>query len=486
MTGPVVQGSEDPFGSTEIESLRAEVRRLEAEQARLQAQLEARSAPARSASARSQHVRRTVTALLAGVCCVLIFLSALTVWVHQTAISTSGFVAAVGPVIDRPSVTGAMSVELTDQIFAAVDVEHELKRVLPPPQQFIAAPLANAAKGFIQGQVLNVLRSPQFRSVWIAVLQATHREVIAALRGHGNVLVITNGRVVLNVLPLVNTALGEVQAQASGLLGRDVTIPKVTSGEIPGQIRATLSKALGVNLPADFGQIELARSSSLDVATFAVQLLDVLYWLLPLVTLLAIASALWLSPNRRRTLLQVLIGTAVALVVEKRAESWIQSRVVSSLGPANRAAGGDVVHQVLSGLATATWWLLVIALAAVVFLLVTGRYRWARSTRRHIGHSGRGVGRIVTGRAGDQAGMTWVVEHRRAMQAAGAIVGGVLLLFVPGWWFVAVAVLLAAYEVAVWRAGSGAVAMPVAVDPVTPIGPPAGTGSPGDGTISAT
>ena len=56
------------------------------------------------------------------------------------------------------------------------------------------------------------------------------------------------------------------------------------------------------------------------------------------------------------------------------------------------------------------------------------------------------------------------------MQAGGALVGGVLLLFVPGWWFVAVAVLLAVYEVAVWRAGSGA-ATPVEVVVTTPIGP---------------
>jgi hypothetical protein len=478
---PYGQGATDAFGSSEIDSLRAEVRRLEAEQARLQAQLAARSGPGRS-----QHLRRTVTALLAGVCCVLIFLSALTVWIHQTAISTSGFVAAVGPVIDRPAVSEAMSVELTDQIFAAVDVEHELKSVLPPAQQFLAAPLANAAKGFIQGQVLNVIRSPQFRSVWIAVLRATHREVIAALRGQSNVLVISNGVVVLNVLPLVNTALKQVQALASGLLGRDVTIPNITSGEIPAQIRSTLSKALGVNLPADFGQIALARSSSLDVATFAVQLLDVLYWLLPLVTLLAIASALWLSPNRRRTLLQILAGTAVALVVEKRAESWIQSRVVSSLGPANRAAGGDVVHQVLSGLATATWWLLVIALVAVAFLLVTGPYTWARSIRRHVGGSVQGAGRTIARRTGHQAGVTWVAEHRRVMQGGGALVGGVLLLLVPGWWFVAVAVLLAAYEVAVWRAGPVAAAAPGAVDGTAPLGPPPGTGPPGDATISAT
>ncbi len=481
MTGETSPGSgqAEAFGSSEIDQLRAEVRRLEAEQAVLQTQL-----ATRSSSAGHQHVRRTVTALLAGVCCVLIFLSAVTVWVHQTVLTTSGFVAAVGPVIDRPSVTDAMSVELTDQIFAVVDVEHEIKKILPSQAQFLAAPVANAAKSFIQDQVRNVLRSPQFRAVWIAALQATHREVLAALRGQSNVLVISNGEVVLNVLPLVNAALREVQTLASGLIGRNVTIPTITSGEVPAEIRATISKALGVTLPADFGQIELARSSSLDVAKNAVQLLDVLYWLLPLITFLAIAAAIWLSPNRRRTLLQILFGTAIALVIEKRAESWIQSRVVSSLSPANRAAGADVVHQVLRGFATATWWLLVIALVAVVFLLVTGPYKWARSLRDRTGRETRALARLVARHSGDGAAVTWVADHHLAMQAGGAVVGGVLLLFVPGWWFLVVVVLLAAYEVAVWQASSVVAAARRQTTATDPLGPPGQAGPP-DTTIKA-
>ena len=76
---------------SEVESLRLEVANLRAERAALQAQL---SAPRVKGS--NQRLRRSLIALLAGVSCVLIFLSLMTVWVHQTVLDTDGFVAAVG------------------------------------------------------------------------------------------------------------------------------------------------------------------------------------------------------------------------------------------------------------------------------------------------------------------------------------------------------------------------------------------------------
>ncbi len=460
---------------SEVESLRLEVANLRAERAALQSQLSAHSV-----KGSNERLRRSLIALLAGASCVLIFLSLMTVWVHQTVLDTDGFVAAVGPVVDRPNVTQAMSVELTTQIFEAIDVERQIKQVLPSQGQFLAAPLTSAAENFVQGQVRNVLRSPQFRAVWVTVLRAAHKEVLAALRGQSSVLSVTNGAVVLNTLPLVNAALQQVQSLASGLLGRHVTIPPLTNGELPAQVRATLSEALGVNLPADFGQIELARSGSLDLATNAVQVLDVLYWLLPLLNLLAISAALWWSPNRRRTALQILIGTAVALVVERRAESWIQDRVIASLSPANRAAGTDVVHQVLNGLATVTSWVLIVALVTVALLLLTGPYRWARALRARTAHVFDAFTGTVSRRPGGEATVAWVVHHRRAMQAAGALVGGVLLLVAPGWSFLAVLVLLGAYEVVIWRAGVGHVDHPASPETVPPhAGPPLST-PPGD------
>ena len=66
------------------------------------------------------------------------------------------------------------------------------------------------------------------------------------------------------------------------------------------------------------------------------------------------------------------------------------------------------------------------------------------------------------------------------MQAAGALVGGVLLLVAPGWWFLAVLLLLGAYEVVIWRAGVGHADHPASPETVPPhAGPPLST-PPGD------
>jgi hypothetical protein len=184
-------GPVPPPGPSDIEGLRLEVANLRAERAALQAQLSAQTG--HSAKGSPERLRHSLVALSAGLSCVLIFLSLMTVWVHRTVLDTDGFVAAVAPVVDRPNVTEAMSGELTTQIFDAIDVERQVKQVLPAQGQFLAAPLTNAAENFVQGQVRNVLRSPQFRALWFTVLRAAHKEVLAALRGQSSVLSVTNG-----------------------------------------------------------------------------------------------------------------------------------------------------------------------------------------------------------------------------------------------------------------------------------------------------
>jgi hypothetical protein len=114
-----------------------------------------------------------------------------------------------------------------------------------------------------------------------------------------------------------------------------------------------------------------------------------------------------------------------------------------------------VVRQVLSGLDTAVWWALIVALIAVILLVVTGPYRWARSLRGEVSSVSGGVARAVVHRVGDdQPTMEWIVAHHRLLQVAGAVAAGLLLWFVPGWWFFVVAAILIGYEVVLWRVGT--------------------------------
>ena len=71
------------------------------------------------------------------------------------------------------------------------------------------------------------------------------------------------GYIVLNTVPVINQALGQVSGLASNLTGKNVKLPTITSAEVPQAAVDKLSKALGVKLPSNFGQVTLVRSKNL-------------------------------------------------------------------------------------------------------------------------------------------------------------------------------------------------------------------------------
>ena len=117
---------------------------------------------------------------------------------------------------------------------------------------------------------------------------------------------------------------------ASDLTGKHVTLPTIASAEAPQQQVTKLSKALGVPLPANFGQIPLVRSSDLATVRQGVKAFDGLTLVLPLVTIALIALSLWLSVNRRRTLLQLAVGVSLLMIVERRTVLHEQSVLASA------------------------------------------------------------------------------------------------------------------------------------------------------------
>jgi hypothetical protein len=121
-----------------------------------------------------------------------------------------------------------------------------------------------------------------------------------------------------------------VSGLASDLTGKHVTLPTITSADVPQRQVAKLSKALGVPLPANFGQIPLVRSSDLATARQGVKAFDGLTLVLPLVTIALIALSLWLSVNRRRTLLQLAVGVSLLMIVERRTVLHEQSVLASA------------------------------------------------------------------------------------------------------------------------------------------------------------
>jgi hypothetical protein len=117
-----------------------------------------------------------------------------------------------------------------------------------------------------------------------------------------------------------------VSGLASELAGKPVTLPTITSAEVPQEAVTKLSRALGVTLPSNFGQITLVRSSDLETVQRGVQAFDGLTLVLPLVTIALIALSLWLSVNRRRTVLQLAVGVSLLMIGRGASSSMGKAR----------------------------------------------------------------------------------------------------------------------------------------------------------------
>ena len=73
----------------------------------------------------------------------------------------------------------------------------------------------------------NVLVSPKFQTVWVDANRALHAKIVAFLRGDTTVLQARDGVVYLDVYPLVDAVLR--QLQQIGIIPADAELPDPTS-----------------------------------------------------------------------------------------------------------------------------------------------------------------------------------------------------------------------------------------------------------------
>ncbi len=447
----------------EVEQLRAERDALRAEVATL-----------RERRVRTGVLRRVAVVVLVVLACVSLTAAAVAVWADRTVLSTDGWVETVGPLGADPTVTAALRPRVTEAVFSVVPAEQLITDALPPDLAFLAVPLSTAIRDFVDEQVGAFLATPEFADLWVDANRFTHEQALSVLRGESDVVQVQGDAVTLSLLPVVNGVLQEVGSVASGLLGENVTLPTITSGQLPEQARAEINAALGVELPEDLGQIPVYDADELVVAQQALQLFDQSLVALLVATPLLIGAALWLSTNRRATLLQLSLGSVLLVVLARRVVLRVLEDVVAlPPRPAGRAAAQAVTDQLFGGLFALTAVVIAVGLGIFVLALVTGPYAWAVALRRGTGQVGRvlvDAGARVSEGADVRGVVAWATERRSALQIGGVVaVVAMLLLFEVSWgWFLVLVALLAGWEVLLWRLG--------APSPLEPTPPPSPAG----------
>ena len=416
------------------------------------------SAPGKHGERRTgrRRARGVLAVVLVVLFAILLPVTILATWAHRTVANTDAYVATVGPIAASPQVQAALSAEITNEIYAALNPQQAIASALPPKAAKLAGPLSAGAKGYIQDAVNKVLASPKFQQLWVAANRFADTQLISALKGDSKALQTTNGHVVLNLVPLLNEALKSVQAEASALVGKNVTLPSITTSTIPAADCQKIAAAIGHPLPPTCGQIALFPASSLTGAQHLYRAFNGIVLLLLILTPLAFIAALWASPRRRRTLLQLTIGGMLALIVVRRAMYWLESDLTAAAKPQNRAALSVITGQVLHGFFDVTMWFLIGGLIVLVVALLAGPYRWAVATRAWARRAAGSAGQLLSaagGHASSDATVTWARRHLDLLRIGGAVIAALAVLIFSVSWvtLLIIAVLLALYEFGLHR-----------------------------------
>ncbi|MCJ7832557.1 MAG: hypothetical protein MUP92_03815, partial [Actinobacteria bacterium] len=188
---------------------------------------------------------------------------------------------------------------------------------------------------------------------------------------------------------------------------------------------ALLSSKLGVQLPADFGQVTIMTENQLTSMQSAANGLRLLAWGLALLTLLLAMAAVAVAPNRRLGLGWLGIGAALGMLLGFAALRNVKNAILDAIAPGEtRDAASEIFTQMGGDLRYAARWIFWIAVAVALIALLLSRRPVLDLMAR--------IGRAFTGSGGEMgAARAWAGDHSAA--AYGWSTGvAVVLLFILG------------------------------------------------------
>ncbi|WJV50644.1 hypothetical protein [Streptomyces flavofungini] len=434
--------AKDTAAQAELERLRAEVEDL-----RARAGTERRR--------RSLALRRALAAILIALVAVCAVTSVIGVWGARTTLDTDRWVATVGPLPGDPDVNAAVSTYITREVFDRVDVEERVRESLPERASFLAAPVSKAARDHLKNIISGLMETERFQDLWRATNRLAHERAVALLENRREDVRVEGDKVTLNLLPLVNNSLTALESRLPTLFDKKLDLPTLSSGEIPPELHDRIEKALGVSLPDDFGQITLYDRHELGQLQEMVLLFKRAVVGLVIAVPLLLGAALWISPNRRRTLLQLGLWLVVTVTVLAGVLRGVRDQILGQVTPGVyregvRAAMWTIFTTLRERGDQLLW--LGIAVAVVAYLVGPGRLPVA--ARAHAARGARATARFAT-RVGDRisegAGpRPWIQEHADVLRTAGIVVAALVALLLSSWsGLLTVAVVLTVYEVTV-------------------------------------
>ncbi|WP_238488279.1 hypothetical protein [Actinoplanes flavus] len=427
-----------------------ELERLRAEVTALRAQLEGEG---RRRRPRGRGIRRGVAAVLAAVAAFALVTSVVGLWAATTTLNTDRWVATVAPLPQDPKVNAAVAEYATTEVFRVLDVEQRLRAVLPEQAAFVAGPLTGQIREQVRKTVQNVLGSDRFEVIWVELNRQLHQRMVAVIEGESSVVTARQDSVQIDLLPLINQVLRQLSDQLPTLFGKQITLPDLSSGAIPENLRLRVEEALGVTLPADFATFTVYDSGQLWEVQQAVAAAKRYLALFVAGTILLLLAAFVVSPQRRRTAVQFGLWLVVAAVTITAVLRAVRREILEAVPAGVYQDGVDAaMTTVFSLLRERGAQLIVIGSAIALLAYLAGPGRFPVWLRRSVARgTAAGWRRVRAGSAVVAArGPGFIAAHLDPVRVGGLVVAVLLALVLSSWTaLLVIVVLLAAYEVAV-------------------------------------
>ncbi|WP_051551563.1 hypothetical protein [Nocardioides sp. URHA0020] len=253
------------------------------------------------APARRGWWRPVVATALIVIMAVLVPLSVVARWAHDTVSDTDRYIETVAPLANDPAVQTAVIERVTTEIVTRLQVDDVTdqavdalaERGLPPlaagSLKALSTPLADAIEGFVKKQVTAIVKSDEFETAWIEANRQAHTQMVALLTGKDTDLVDISDRAVsVNLATIIETVKQRLVARGFALAER---------------------------LPTINAQFTIFESDDITKAQTGFRLLSAANTALPIVALLCLFGAVAVGRNRRRTLVAGSLAVVAAVIL---------------------------------------------------------------------------------------------------------------------------------------------------------------------------
>jgi hypothetical protein len=273
------------------------------------------------------------------------------VWANRQALNSENWVDTSSALLEDDEIRTAVGLFIIDRLYQSEAVEERLAEVLPPRLVPLAKPAAQGLKEVAQRNAGRVLGTAAALSAWEAANRTAHQALIRLVEGD-----VASGDVELNL-----GTLFEQMAAATGLPEDAVA-----------------------RLPANVTSLQVASGDNLEAAQDALDLFKTILWVLLILTLAAFGAAIWLSRDRRSTIIRVggcIIFAGVALLAVRHLGGRLVTDALAEAPNAHDVAD-DTWGIATSLLVDISWGSILFGLFLVTGAWLAGAGRLATSVRR--------------------------------------------------------------------------------------------------------